>query len=97
MFGNKIQCKSQIELPEGKNLVTDDKALVKTFNEFFVNVAATLGIKYEKLTSNNDDSNYNLDELIIKCNDHPSILANKNKCTELNSTSGWLGANIHCN
>ena len=86
LFGNKIKCKSQIALVEGNNPVTDDKILAKKFNKIFANVAATLGIKFEKLPSNNDDSNYNLDELIIRYNDHPSILAIKNKCTELNST-----------
>ena len=78
LFGNKIKCKSQIALAEGNSLVTDDKVLAKTFNKFFVNVSfanavATLGIKYEKLSSNYDDSNYNLHELIIRYNDHPSI------------------------
>ena len=86
LFENKIKCKSQIALVEGNNLVTDGKVLTKMFNKFFVNVAATYRIKYEKLPSNYDDSNYNLDELIIRYNDHPSILAIKNKCTELNST-----------
>ena len=88
MLGNKIKCKSQIALVEGNNLVTNDKVLAKTFNKFFVNVAATFGVKFEKLPSNYDDSNYNLDELIIRYNDHPSIsiLAIKSKCTELNST-----------
>ena len=86
LFGNKIKCKSQIALVEVNNLATDDKVLAKTFNKFFVNVAATLGIKFEKLPSNYHDINYNLDELIIRYNDHPSILAIKNTCTELNST-----------
>ena len=86
LFGNKIKCKSQIALVEGNNLVADDKVLAKTFNKFFVNVAASLGIKYEKLPSNYDDSNYNPDELIIRYDDHPSILAIKNKCIESNST-----------
>ena len=36
--------------------------------------------------SNYDDSSYNLDELVIRYNEHPSILAIKNKCAELNST-----------
>ena len=85
MFENKIKCKSQIALVEGNNLVTDGKVLAKMFNKFFVYVAATYRTKYEKLPSNYDDSNYNLDELIIRYNDHPSILAIKNKCTELNS------------
>ena len=87
LFANKIKWKSQIALVEGSNLVTDVKVLGKTFNIFFfVNVAGTLGIKYEKLPSNYDDSSYNLDELVIRYNEHPSILAIKNKCAELNST-----------
>ena len=86
MFRNKIKCKSQIALAEVNNLVTDDKVLAKTFNKVFINVAATLGIKYEKLPSNYDDSNYNFDEFIIRYNDHPSIVAIKNKFTGLNST-----------
>ena len=86
MFENKIKRKSQIALVEGNNLVTDDEVLAKTFNTFSVNVAITLGIKYEKLPSDYDDSNYDLDELIIIYNDHPSRLAIKNKCTEINST-----------
>ena len=86
LFGNKIKCKSQISLVEGNNLATNGKALAKMFNAFFVNGAATLGIKYEKLPINYEDSNYNPDELIIRYNDHPSIITIKNKCTELNST-----------
>ena len=39
-----------------------------------------------EVTSNYDDSNYNLDKLIIRYNDHPSIVAIKNKCTELDSS-----------
>ena len=49
LFGNKIKCKGLLALVEGNNFVTDDKVLAKTFNKFFVNVAATLGIKFEKL------------------------------------------------
>ena len=86
LSGNKIKCKSRIALAECNNLVTDDKVLAKTFNKFFVNVATTLGIKCEKFPSNYDASNYNLDEVIIRYNDHPSILAIKNKCMESNST-----------
>ena len=65
MFGNKIKCKSQIALAEGNNLAKSDKALAKMFNAFFANGAATLGIKYEKLPTNYEDNNYNLDELIL--------------------------------
>ena len=57
LFGNKIKCKSQIALVEGNNPVTDDKVLAKKFNKIFANVAATLGTRFEKLPSNNNDSN----------------------------------------
>ena len=52
MVGDKIKYKSQIALVEGNNLVTDDKVLAEMFNKFFVNVTATLEIKFEKLPSN---------------------------------------------
>ena len=81
LFGNEIKWK--IALVEGNSLITDVKVSAKTFNKFFVNAAATLGLKYEKLPFNYDDSNCNLDELIVRYNDHPSILAIKNKYTKL--------------
>ena len=58
----KSSTKSHIAFIEGNNVVTDDKVLTK----FFVNVIATLGIKYEKLLSNYNDDNYNLDEFITR-------------------------------
>ena len=70
---------------KANSLVTGDKVLAKTFNKFFDNVAATLGIKYEKLPSNYD-SNNNLDELIIRHNNHATILAIKNKYALINPT-----------
>ena len=57
------------------NLAMDGTVLVKSLINFFANFAVTLGIKYEKLRSNYDDSNYNLDELIIRYNGHPNIFA----------------------
>ena len=78
----KSSTKSQVVFIESNNLVTDDKVLAK----FFVSVIATLGIKNEKLPSNYNADNYNLDEFITRYNDHPSMVAIKNKCTELNST-----------
>ena len=86
MLENTIKCKIQIALVEDNDFVTDGKALAKMFNKFFVNVVATLRIKYESVPSHYGDENFNLDKLIIRYNDHPSILATKNKCTELNST-----------
>ena len=78
LFGNEIKCKSA--LVESNSLATDVKVPAKMFS---VNAAATLGFKSEKLPFNCDDGNCNLDELIIRYNDHPSILTIKNKCTKL--------------
>ena len=93
LFGNKIKGKRQIALVEGNDLVSDDKGLDKTFNNFFANIVAIFGIKCEKLPSNCDDSNYNLHKLTIKYSDHPSILAIKNEWIELNSTFTFKKAN----
>ena len=51
MCGNKIKSKSQIVPVDDNGLVTDGKALAKMFDKFLVDVAATLGIKYENLPS----------------------------------------------
>ena len=78
-----MKSSAKVHLLKVNSLVTDVKVPAKTFNKFFVNAATTLGLKYEKLPFNYDDSNCNLDELIVRYNDHPSILAIKNKYTKL--------------
>ena len=78
-----MKSSAKVHLLKVNSLVTDVKVPAKTFNKFFVNAAATLGLKYEKLPFNYDDSNCNLDELIVIYNDHPSILAINNKYTKL--------------
>ena len=78
-----MKSSAKVHLLKVNSLVSDVKVPAKTFNKFFVNAAATLGLKYEKLPFNYDDSNCNLDELIVRYNDHPSILAIKNKYTKL--------------
>ena len=78
-----MKSSAKVHLLKVNSLVSDVKVPAKTFNKFFVNAAATLGLKYEKLPFNYDDSNCNLDELIVRYNDHPSTLAIKNKYTKL--------------
>ena len=80
LFGNKIKSKSQIALAEGNNFVTNDKALTKTLNKFFVNIVATLRIKYEKLSSNYHYRKYNFDKLILRYNDRQSVLLKIKVC-----------------
>ena len=45
------------------------------------------------VSSIDDPSNCNLDKLVTTCEDYPSIIAIKNKCTELNSTFTFKKAN----
>ena len=61
-----MKSSAKVHLLKVNSLVSGVKVPAKTFNKFFVNAAATLGLKYEKLPFNYDDSNYNLDELIVR-------------------------------
>ena len=89
-MSDKVQTRSKITLVEKKNkekstetfekIITDDKEIAETFNEFFVNIVPNLKIP----TSHNcntdfeetDDPIYNA---INKYKDHPSILMIKSK------------------
>ena len=52
---------------------------------FLLNVVVRLGINHGSNISNYDNSSYNLDELIYRYNNHPSILSLK-KISGFNST-----------
>ena len=43
LFGNKIKGNPNIALFESNDLITDEKSLVETFNNYFVNVVSNLG------------------------------------------------------
>ena len=44
MFGNKIKGNPNIALVENNDLITDEKSLAETFNDYFVNIVSNLGI-----------------------------------------------------
>ena len=44
LFGNKIKGNPNIALVESNDLITDEKSLAETFNNYFVNVVSNLGI-----------------------------------------------------
>ena len=44
IFGNKIKGNPNIALVEGKELITIQKSLAETWNNYFVNVISSLGI-----------------------------------------------------
>ena len=44
LFSNKIKSKERIILIENENIISNDKHVAQTFNEFFTNVVKTLNI-----------------------------------------------------
>ena len=44
VFGNKVKTRTTVFLIETSAVITSEKALAKTFNEFFVNIVPNLGI-----------------------------------------------------
>lgn len=75
--GSKLKRKNEVALVEQNNLIIDEKTLRKTFSGFFFNDVVRLGINRESNVSNDDISNYYLDEFIYRYNNHPSILSLK--------------------
>lgn len=53
---------------------------------FFANVVVSLGINHESNVSHDDNSNFNLGELIYQYNNHLSILSIQEKVLGSNST-----------
>ena len=67
------------------DVITDDGKLAQTFNEYFVNIVPSLGIT--SFHENNDNvNNDNIDNIIIKFEGHPSIVAIKEQMKKYNKT-----------
>ena len=85
IFGNKNKGNKTIALEEGNEVITDDGKLAQTFNEYFVNIVPSLGIT--SFHENNDNvNNDNIDNIIIKFEGHPSIVAIKEQMKKYNKT-----------
>ena len=70
--GNGVQ---KITLVENDEVITDDKKIAETFNDFFVNAVSTLDLKENNAIMN--DTDHLLDPVkkaLFKFKDHPSIL-----------------------
>ena len=77
LLGNKIKENPNIALVENNDLITDEKSLAETFNDYFVNVVSNLGINIlDNKTGKGDDSNYN---------NHPSIITIKQHIKDKNN------------
>ena len=76
---------------EGNELITDDGKLAQTFNEYFVSIVPSLGIT--SFHENNDNvHNDNIDNIIIKFEGHPSIVAIKEQINKCNKTFTFQNA-----
>ena len=66
-------------------MITDNGELAQTFNEYFVNIVPSLGIIFFR--ENNDNvNNDNIDNIIIKSEGQPSIVAGKEQMKKYNKT-----------
>ena len=69
LSGNKISGNPNIALVENNDLITDEKSLAETFNDYFVNVVSNIGINIlEDKSGKGDVSDYD---------NHPSIITIK--------------------
>ena len=74
LSSGKIQASSKITLWENEVLVTDDKKVAEIFNEYFVNITASLGIMQPKDGLTSTDGLHDPVEIAIKkYSSHPSI------------------------
>ena len=69
MFGNKIKGNPNVALVKGSDLITNEKSLPETFNNYFVNVHSNLGINFLVGNSGKVD--------VFNYDNHPSILTIK--------------------
>ena len=77
LFGNKIKGNPNIVLVESNDLITDEKSLAVTFNNYFVNVVSNLGINIlDDKSGKGDVSNYDNHLSIITIKQH---ITNKSK------------------
>ena len=79
LFSDKGKLNKKITLLEGENIITKEKIVAQTFNDFFTNTAKNLHIKgYDNEYIPNENHNF-IDNAVDKFKYHPSILLIKAK------------------
>ena len=83
VFCNKNKGNKTVALEEENEVITHDRKLAQTFNEYFVNIVPSLGItSFHK----NNNVNNDIDNTITKFEGHPSIVAIKEQMKKYNKT-----------
>ena len=81
IFGSRIKSKSSITLVEDTKIIQEEGELTETFNEFFVSIVKNLRIN-ENLLPTSSSETINVESIIIKFDNHPSIVTIRNRFDE---------------
>ena len=81
IFGSKIKSKSSITLVEDAKIIQEEGELTETFNEFFVSIVKNLRIN-ENLLPTSSSETINVESIITKFDNHPSIVTIRNRFDE---------------
>ena len=78
LFSNKTKSTECITLKENGKIISNDKGLVRIFNEFFVNIVPNLGINTnDSFLVNTDNENDPIKKAVAKYKNHSSIISIK--------------------
>ena len=81
IFGSRIKSKSSITLVEDTKIIQEEGELTETFNEFFVSIVKNLRIN-ENLLPTSSSETINVESIITKFDNHPSIVTIRNRFDE---------------
>ena len=77
-FGSKTKSKNRITLVEGTKIIQEEGELAKTFKEFLVSIVKNLRIN-ENLLHTSSSETRNVEPVIAKFENHPSIVTIPNR------------------
>ena len=78
IFLSKIKSKNSITLAVGTKIIQKEGELAKTFNEFFISIVKSLEIN-ENLLHTSSSEIRNVESIIAKFGNHPSIVTIRNR------------------
>ena len=90
-FSNKVKGKATINLVENDEMIDDEIQIASLFNEYFVNIVKKLGLFTKEQSAMSTENSLSEVEIVIaKYGNHPSIIAITEKMEKLgNPTFGF--------
>ena len=86
LFSNKIKSKEKVTLIENNNIISDDKKVDETLDEFFINGVKTLNISRNPYLISGTSQTDPALQSIEKFSKHPSIINIKRRMNNSNYT-----------